>query len=101
MRVCPNCKHEDHPMWRPRNSRVFCEFTKAETVEWNAPELFKKIKEAHPTYYFDGHFLYHITRSGLNIERIEKSLYDFMGWGREGNPERIKFENPGQTTLIA
>jgi len=71
-------------MWRPRNSRVFCEFTKAETVEYNDPELFMKIKEVHPEPYYDGHFVYHISRTGLNIERIEKELYDYMGWGREG-----------------
>jgi len=58
-------------MWRPRNSRVFCNFTKSETLEYNDPELFKKIEEVHPEYYFDGHYLYHITRTGLNVERIE------------------------------
>lgn len=76
-------------MWRPRNSRVFCDFTKSETLEYNDPELFRKIKEVQPEFYFDGHFIYHITRTGLNVERIEKKYYDFMGWGREGNPEKV------------
>ena len=89
MRVCPKCGHGDHPMWRPRASRPFCEYVKAETLEYNASELFAKIKDAQPEFYFDGHFIYHISRTGLNVERIEKSLFDFMGWGREGNPEKI------------
>ena len=75
-------------MWRPRNSRVFCEFTKAETVEFNDPDLMGKILRVHPKIYFDGHFVYHITRPGYNVERIEKSLYDAMGWGRDGEPEK-------------
>ena len=83
MRICPSCGHEDHYWWRPRRSRVYCEYTKTETLEFNNPDLFAKIKEAHPTPFFDGHFIYHISRTGLNIERIEKKLYDFMGWGRE------------------
>ena len=82
MRVCPNCKHEEHPMWRPRRSRVFCDYTKTETLEYNQPELYKKLLAVHPTPYFDGHFIYHITRTGLNVEKIEKSLYDFMKWGK-------------------
>ncbi len=83
MRVCPTCGHADHPMWRPRSSRPFCEYTKAETLEYNDPELFAKIKEAQPAFYFDGHFIYHISRTGLNAERIEKTLFDIMRWGQE------------------
>ena len=101
MRICPKCGHDDHPMWRPRNSRVFCEFTKSETLEYNEPELFNKIKEAHPDFYFDGHFIYHITRTGLNVERIEKELHDFMGWGREGNPEKVDNSPLGLTPKLA
>ena len=83
MRICPKCGHREHPMWRPRASRVFCEYTKAETLEYNDPELFSKIKEVHPSPYYDGHFIYHISRTGLNVERIEKELYDIMKWGQE------------------
>ena len=83
MRVCPECGHEDHPMWRPRPSRGFCDYTKANTLEYNDPELFAKIKEARPDFYNDGHFIYNLTKTGVNVERIEKSLFDFMGWGRE------------------
>ena len=83
MRICPECGHADHPMWRPRASRPFCEYTKAETLEYNDPELFAKVKEAAPEPFFDGHFVYHISRTGLNAERIEKELYDYMKWGQE------------------
>ena len=101
MRICPECGHADPSWWRPRNSRVFCDFTKSETLEYNNPELFKKIKEAHPTFYFDGHYLYHITRTGLNVERIEKEYHDFMGWGREGNPEKVDHSPLGLTPKLA
>ena len=83
MRVCPNCGHADPFWWRPRKSRVYCEYTKCETLEYNDSALMAKIRNAHPEYYFDGHFIYHITKSGLNVERIEKELYDFMRWGAE------------------
>lgn len=83
MRICPECGHADPFWWRPRRSRVYCEYTKTETLEYNNPELFAKIKEAHPLTYCDGHFIYHISRTGLNVERIEKELYDFMKWGQE------------------
>jgi len=89
MRICPNCGHEEHPVWRPRKSRVFCEYVKTETLEYNLPDLFTKIKEAYPVPYFDGHFVYHITKSGLNVERIERSLHEIMGWGRDGEPEKV------------
>lgn len=84
-------------MWRPRRSRVFCDYTKTETLEYNQPELYKKILEAQPMPYFDGHFVYHITRTGLNAEKIEKSLYDFMKWGQEPQ-EKVDHSNThGQT----
>ena len=70
-------------MWRPRRSRVFCDYVKSETLEYNDSELFQKIKDAHPNLYYDGHFVYHITRTGLNVEMIEKYLFDYMGWGQE------------------
>lgn len=76
-------------MWRPRGSRVFCEYVKVDSLEWNNPELLKKINKCHPAPYFNGHFIYHKTRTGLNIERIEKELYDIMGWGWDGEPEKI------------
>ena len=83
MRNCPICGHKDPPWWRPRKSRVFCEYVKVDTLEWNNPDLFMKIKEAHPLPYDDGHFIYHITKKGLNVERIEIELYKFMKWGAE------------------
>ena len=83
MRKCPDCGFEVHPMWRPRRSRVFCDYVKTETLEYNDPELYKKIIDAAPDPYFDNHFLYRITRTGLNAEMIEKYLYDMFGWGRE------------------
>ena len=82
MRICPNCGYHDHPMWRPRRSRVFAEYTKAETLEYNDPKLFALIKEAHPNIFSDGHFTYKITRGG-NVERIETEYYKFMGMGKE------------------
>ena len=98
MRVCPKCGFEEHPMWRPRRSRVFCDYVKSETLEYNDPELFKKISDVHPDVYFDGHFVYHITRTGLNVEKIEKSLYDFMKWGAEPQ-EKVDHDNPWQKEL--
>lgn len=89
MRVCPDCGYEEHPMWRPRRSRVFCDYVKLETLEYNNPELTAAIKSAEPEPYFDGHFVYHITKSRLNVEKIERSLYDSMGWGAEPQ-ERVK-----------
>jgi len=77
---------------------VFCDYVKAETLEYNDPELFSKIKEAHPNLFFDGHFVYHITRTGLNVEKIEKKLYDFMNFGREPQ-EKVDHDNPWQRGL--
>ena len=84
-------------MWRPRRSRVFCDYVKSETLEYNDPELFGKIRDAQPGIYFDGHFVYHITGTGLNVEKIEKDLYDFMKWGSE--PQERVDPNPWQTKL--
>ena len=83
MRICPKCGFSEHPMWRPRRSRVFCDYVKLETLEYNAPELAMDIKEAEPDIFFDGHFVYHISRTRLNVEKIEKSLFDIMKWGQE------------------
>jgi len=83
MRICPKCGHCDPFWWRPRRSRVYCEYTKAETLEYNNPELMTKIKDALPGFYFDGHFIYHISRTGLNVERIELELFKIMRWGQE------------------
>lgn len=83
MRVCPECGHADPFWWRPRSSRPYCEYTKVDTLEWNNPELLAKIREVHPDYYDDEHFIYHITRSGLNVERIELELFETMRWGSE------------------
>jgi len=83
MRKCPKCGFEIHPMWRPRRSRVFCDYVKTETLQYNDPKLYKKIIESQPKPYYDGHFVYHVTRTGLNVELIEKYLYDYMGWGSE------------------
>lgn len=89
MKICPKCGFEDNPMWRVRKSRQFCDYVKTETLEYNEPHLFMKIKEKHPEKYFDGHFVYHITRTGMNVERIEKTYFQIMGWGRDGEPEKI------------
>jgi len=87
-------------MWRPRASRPFCEYTKAETLDYNDPELFKKIKEVAPEPYFDGHFVYHISRTGLNAERIEKELFDIMKWGQEPQ-EKIDYSNLAMVPKLA
>jgi len=87
-------------MWRPRASRPFCEYTKAETLEFNNPELFAKIKETAPTPYFDGHFVYHISRTGLNAERIEKELYDLMKWGQEPQ-EKVDYSTMAMVPKLA
>ena len=76
-------------MWRPRPSRTFVDYVKAETLEYNDPDLFMKIKEVHPNPFDDGHFVYHITRTGLNVEKIERALHEYMGWGRDGEPEKV------------
>lgn len=86
-------------MWRPRRSRVFCDYVKTETLEFNDPGLYKKIKEAQPEPYYDGHFVYHITRGGLNTEMIEKELYDIMGWGSEPQ-EKVNHKPEPETTLL-
>ena len=99
MRICPKCGHEDDYWWRPRRSRVYCEYTKVDTLEWNQPELLKKIQEAQPDIYNDGHFVYHITRKGINVERIEKKLYDFMGWGAEPQEKVDHSMHPNQYFL--
>ena len=92
MRVCPKCGHDDHPMWRPRASRPFCEYAKTDQVEWSDPGLYDRIRKTHPDIYNDGHFVYHITKTGVNIERIEGSLFQVMGWGRDGEPEKVYHE---------
>lgn len=83
MRICPKCGYREHPIWRPRRSRVFCDYAKTEDIKYILPELYTNIEKAHPEFYFDGHFIYHITKTGLNIEKIEKELFDLMKWGSE------------------
>lgn len=57
----------------------------------------RKIKEALPNPYFDGHFVYHITKSGLNVERIEKELFTAMKWGQE--PQEKTVHGPKQQKI--
>ena len=47
MRICPKCGFEDPYWWRPRNSRVYCEFTKSETLEYNNPEIVDVLELAY------------------------------------------------------
>ena len=88
MRICPKCGYHDLPQFRPRTSRVYCEYSAVDNIGYVQPDLIKKIKEAEPTPYFDGHFVYHITKSGKNVERIELELYKFMRWGAE--PQEVR-----------
>lgn len=86
MKICPKCGYDEHPMWRSRSSRAFCSYVKTETLQYNEPELYEKIKKAMDEgkpYYYDGTCVYHITKTGLNAEKIEKEYYDYMGWGAE------------------
>lgn len=94
MRICPHCGYEDHPMWRPRASRPMCEFTKWETLKYNDEKLAMVIKDAYPEPYFDGHFVYHISKTGLNVERIEAVLFKFMKWGQEKQERTKRTESP-------
>ncbi len=89
VKICPNCGHGDHMMWRPRRSRVFCSYTRTDTVAWNRPKLMKAIREVDPEPYYDGHFMYHITK-GDNVERIERELWEYMGFGKEDQERRVE-----------
>ena len=94
MKICPKCGHSDHPMWRARSNRAFCDYTKWETLKYNDEKLAAIILETHPDIYYDGHYVYHITRTGLNVERIEASLYKIMGWGSERQERTDRTRNP-------
>ena len=54
---------------------------------------------AHPEPYYDGHYMYHITSTGLNVERIELELYRFMKWGSELQ-ERTKRSSDPETSMF-
>lgn len=110
MRICPKCGYHDSPIWRPRGNRPYCEYSAVDNVGYSMPELITKIREAEPWPYFDGHFVYHISRTGKNVERIERELYATMKWGqvpteRRGNepstfsPWPKKEPQPNQTTI--
>jgi len=95
MKICPACGYEEHPMWRARSNRPFCSYVKADTLEYLDPELFKKIKHAMDQgkpYYYDGTIVYHITKTGLNVEKIAKQYHDYMGWGAEPQ-EKVDHSN--------
>lgn len=99
MKICPACGYADHPMWRARSDRPFCDYTKWETLKYNNEKLAALILGVHPDPYSDGHFIYHITNTGLNVERIELELYQFMGWGRESQ-ERTKRSREPDTSMF-
>lgn len=99
MKICPVCGHADHPMWRARSNRAFCDYAKWETVKYNDEKLAMAILAAHPEPYYDGHYVYHITNTGLNVERIELELYRFMKWGSELQ-ERTKRSSDPETSMF-
>lgn len=88
MRICPKCGYHDWPQFRPRANRPYCEYSAIDNVGYTHPELIESIRMVVPAPYFDGHFMYHITRSGLNVERIEKEYYIYMKWGAEPQEKR-------------
>ena len=81
-------------MWRSRSNRAFCSYTKWETLKYNEPDLAAKIIAAYPEPYYDGHFMYHITKTGLNVERIEKQYYKIMKWGSETTERTDRTRHP-------
>ena len=91
MKICPKCGHHEAEYWRASRYRPLCSQTRADTIEWNDPELYKKIMEVNPNPYFDGTFMYHLTKKGW-IERIEKYYYDYMKWGQEPQ-EKVDHSN--------
>ena len=78
MKICPKCGYWEHDMWRSRSNRAFCSYTKWDTLKYIDPKLAEAVLNAHPEPYYDGHFVYHITRTGLNVEKIELHYYKFM-----------------------
>ena len=80
MRICPKCGFHDSPCWRPRANRPYCEYSNVDNIGYSEPELIQEIRGAAPNPFYDGHFVYHITKSGRNVERIELEYYKFMRW---------------------
>lgn len=93
MRICPKYGYHDSPVWRPRASRPYCEYSAVDNVGYSFPELVEKIRAMTPEPYFDGHFVYRITRTERNVERIELEYFKIMGWGREPTEKRDFIEN--------
>ena len=94
MKICPECGYEEHPMWRSRSNRAFCSYTKWETLKYNNEKLAMAVFDSHPMPYSDGHFMYKITRSGLNVERIEIQYFKIMKWGSETQERTKRTEKP-------
>ena len=88
MRICPKCGYHDSSIWRPRANRPYCEYSSVDNVGYSQPELIKKIREAEPNPYYDGHFVYHISKTGKNVERIELELFKTMRWGQQPTEKR-------------
>jgi len=83
VKICPKCGYEEHISWRSRSNRAFCSYIKWEQFKELEPDGAAKLVEIYPHPVSDGHFNYHITKTGLNVERIELELYKVMGWGAE------------------
>ena len=88
MRICPKCGYHDSPCWRPRLNRPYCDYSAVGNIGYSEPELIQKIKEVSPIPFYDGHYVYRITKTGRNVERIELEYFKFMGWGREPTEKR-------------
>ena len=88
MRICPKCGYHDSSVWRPRANRPYCEYSSVDNVGYSQPELIQKIREAEPNPYYDGHFVYHISKTGKNVERIELELFKTMRWGQQPTEKR-------------
>ena len=90
MKICPKCGHVEDMSWRSRSNRAFCSYMKWEQFKDLYPDGAKALLANYPVPQVgpDNHFVYHITKTGLNVERIEVELYKIMGWGAEPQEKR-------------
>ena len=94
MKICPKCGHVEDMSWRSRSNRAFCSYMKWEQFKELYPDGAKALLDNYPVPQVgpDNHFTYHITKTGLNVERIEVELYCIMGWGAEPQEKHSRSE---------
>ena len=100
MKICPECGHVEDMAWRSRSNRAFCSYVKWEQFKDMDSVGAAALLDAYPRPIHDGHFTYHITRTGLNVERIERTLYDIMGFGKEPQEKKPKNESDWELAPI-